>query len=110
MTAALHPHDTAARIQQLEEENAELRARVARYESRRQPLTERQRAVFDYLEVSIRDRGFAPSFEDIARHFGFRSLASVHEHLQHLARKGWIARDFNKARALRILPESPAEA
>ena len=50
------------------------------------PLTKRQREILTYLESYIRERRYAPSFEEIAEHFRFASLATVHEHLSNLER------------------------
>jgi repressor LexA len=68
------------------------------------PLTKRQREILTYLESHIRERGYAPSFEEIAEHFAFQSLATVHEHLTNLERKGYIRRAYNESRAIEVLP------
>lgn len=67
-------------------------------------LTRRQKQILDYLERYISENGFAPSFEEIADHFTFRSLATVHEHLTNLERKGYIARAHNESRAINVIP------
>ena len=56
------------------------------------PLTRRQRDILTYLQAQIEENGYAPSFEEIAEHFGFQSLATVHEHLTNLERKNYIRR------------------
>ena len=53
------------------------------------PLTRRQREIFDFVAHHIDGKGYAPSFEEIAQQFGFQSLATVHEHLTNLERKGF---------------------
>jgi repressor LexA len=68
------------------------------------PLTRRQRDILTYLQGQIADNGFAPSFEEIAEHFGFQSLATVHEHLTNLERKGYIRRSYNESRSIEVLP------
>lgn len=73
-----------------------------------QPLTERQRAVLVFIDEFTRTKGFAPNFEEIAIEFGFRSLATVHEHLGSLSRKGWITREFNASRAIQVIHPPPA--
>ena len=45
-----------------------------------------------------------PSFEEIAGQFNYNSLATVHEHLSNLERKGYIKRSYNESRAIEILP------
>ena len=68
------------------------------------PLTKRQREILDYLTGYVEGNGYAPSFEEIARHFNYNSLATVHEHLSNLERKGYIKRSYNESRAISILP------
>ncbi len=68
------------------------------------PLTRRQHEILDYLREHIDDKGYAPSFEEIAERFEFQSLATVHEHLTNLERKGYIRRTHNESRAIEIVP------
>jgi len=67
-------------------------------------LTKRQSEILNYLQEHIRERGYAPSFEEIAEQFNFQSLATVHEHLTNLERKGYIHRTHNESRAIEVLP------
>ena len=68
------------------------------------PLTRRQREILDYLTSYIDEHGYAPSFEEIAGRFQFQSLATVHEHLTNLERKGYIRRTPNESRAIEVVP------
>jgi repressor LexA len=68
------------------------------------PLTRRQRDILTYVQSHITEHGYAPSFEEIAEHFGFQSLATVHEHLTNLERKGYIRRSYNESRSIEVLP------
>jgi repressor LexA len=68
------------------------------------PLTKRQREILNYLTAYSEQNGFAPSFEEIAENFSYNSLATVHEHLTNLERKGYIKRNYNESRAIEILP------
>ena len=68
------------------------------------PLTKRQREILNFLEVYNSENGYAPSFEEIAAQFKYNSLATVHEHLSNLERKGYIKRSYNESRAIEILP------
>jgi repressor LexA len=67
-------------------------------------LTRRQSEVLDFLRSYIDEQRYAPSFEEIAEHFKFQSLATVHEHLSNLERKGYIKRSPNESRAIEIAP------
>jgi repressor LexA len=68
------------------------------------PLTKRQREILEYLQRHISEQGYAPSFEEIAERFGFQSLATVHEHLTNLEKKGYIHRAYNESRSIEVLP------
>src|SRR3989442_14411782 len=68
------------------------------------PPPRRQREILDFISGHIDAKGYAPSFEEIARQFGFQSLATVHEHLTNLERKGYIRRAHNESRAIEIVP------
>lgn len=68
------------------------------------PLTKRQREILSFLSAYNEENGFAPSFEEIASRFNYNSLATVHEHLTNLERKGYIKRSYNESRAIEILP------
>ncbi|MFQ6046270.1 MAG: transcriptional repressor LexA [Gemmatimonadales bacterium] len=68
------------------------------------PLTRRQKQILDFLQDYLTTHGYAPSFEEIAEHFSFRSLATVHEHLSNLERKGYIQRSYNESRSIQLAP------
>lgn len=67
------------------------------------PLTKRQKEILDYVSSYIDDHGYAPSFEEIAGHFGYTSLATVHEHLSNLKRKGYIRKSYNESRSIELV-------
>src|SRR2546429_6055158 len=68
------------------------------------PLTRRQHEILDFISAQISVQGYAPSFEEIAQRFTFRSLATVHEHLTNLERKGYIRRAHNESRGIEVVP------
>lgn len=67
------------------------------------PLTPIQASIVCFIERSVRTHGYAPSFQEIADHFGYQSLATVHEHLTTLVRKGWLRKQYNEVRSLEVL-------
>jgi repressor LexA len=67
-------------------------------------LTKRQHEILTFLSDFQEKNGIAPSFEEIAERFNYTSLATVHEHLTNLERKGYIKRGYNESRAIEILP------
>lgn len=70
----------------------------------RRNLTPRQRAVLSAI-VRLEESGCAPSIEEIAARAGLSSPATVHFHLKALEAKGYIERDPNRSRSIRVLPE-----
>ena len=69
------------------------------------PLTKRQKEILDFIHGFIDEHGYAPSFEEIAHSFGYSSLATVHEHLSNLERKGYIRKSYNESRSIETVPE-----
>lgn len=70
------------------------------------PLTKRQKEILDYITTFIDERGYAPSFEEIAESFGYASLATVHEHLSNLERKGYIRKSYNESRSVELVSQA----
>jgi len=73
-------------------------------------VTKRQKQLMDYLQSYIAEHQYAPTLDEIGRHFGLASLATVHKHLQNLERKGLIRRLANQSRALQLVDTATAAA
>ena len=67
------------------------------------PLTTRQRQIVEFIQHSQERTGLAPTQQEIASQFDFRSTNTVREHLRLIRRKGFLAASAGKARALRVL-------
>jgi repressor LexA len=57
--------------------------------------------VLKYIESSITERGYPPTLREIGNFMGIRSTNGVNDHLRALERKGYLAREDMKSRALR---------
>lgn len=66
-------------------------------------LTKRQKEILDFVASFVDAHGYSPSFEEIAGYFGYRSLATVHEHLSNLEDKGYIRKNYNESRSIELL-------
>ncbi|MGD1084571.1 MAG: repressor LexA, partial [Verrucomicrobiota bacterium] len=66
-------------------------------------LTRAQRRVLEFIQGEIRADRPAPTHQEIAGRFGFRSTRAAACHLEALKRKGFIASEPGKARALRVV-------
>jgi len=72
-------------------------------------LYERQREIIDYISQFIQKNGTAPALKDIAEAMGLNSLATVHEHLEVLIKKGVIKKTGSrKNRSLEIVDKGLA--
>ena len=68
-------------------------------------VTERQRAVYEFIRDKIRNRGYGPTVREIGDHFGIRSPNGVMCHLKALEKKQLISREPNMSRAIRLTAE-----
>jgi repressor LexA len=73
-------------------------------------LTERQRAILDFIERSVRSRGYPPSVREIGTEVGLTSPSTVHSHLATLQRLGYLQRDPTKPRAIEVRWDSTSGA
>lgn len=70
-------------------------------------LTERQEEILNFILQSINKYGFPPTIPEIQKEFDFKSPTTVNDHLNALARKGYIIRHSNKSRGIELVnPES----
>jgi repressor LexA len=67
-------------------------------------VTRRQKEILDFLESFVSRNGYSPSFEEIARGMGLKSLATVHKHITNLEKKGLLDRVHNRSRSIDVLP------
>lgn len=66
-------------------------------------LYRRQKQILDYINENIGKYGYAPTLTEIAEYFGLSSLATVHEHLAVLEKKGLIRRYRGAVRGIEVL-------
>jgi repressor LexA len=66
-------------------------------------LTPKQKKILDFIEDSTTHEGFPPSQQEIATAFGFRSLGTVQNYLVRLEREGFLVKDWNARRGMRVL-------
>ena len=68
-------------------------------------IYKRQKQILDFIRQQIMVDGSAPTLRQIADAIGVSSLATVHEHLTTLEKKGSIKRKAGKTRAIEIVGE-----
>jgi repressor LexA len=75
-------------------------------------LTERQKAILEFVHEYRRERGIAPTHREICDRFGYSSYGTVYKHLKLLQDKGFLRRDWNQKRGIeliRAIPGGPAD-
>jgi repressor LexA len=68
-----------------------------------QMVSDRQRAILEYLREYIEQHGYPPTVREIGEAVGLRSPSTVHAHLAQLERAGLLRRDPTKPRALELI-------
>jgi repressor LexA len=73
-------------------------------------LTQRQRAILDYIKSTHADRGYPPSVREIGEAVGLQSPSSVHAQLGTLVDKGYLKKDPSRPRAIVVRGDTAAAA
>jgi repressor LexA len=73
-------------------------------------LYKRQKQILDYINHNINKFGCAPTLTEIASFLGLSSLATVHEHLAVLEKKGLIRRYRGAVRGIEVVDDKPISA
>lgn len=72
-------------------------------------LYRRQRQIRDFIAQFIQGHGHSPTLVEIAKAIGVSSLATIHEHLQVLEKKGIISRFRGAVRGIELLDQRVGE-
>lgn len=70
-------------------------------------IYKRQKQILDFLQQYIDANGYAPTLKQIAQALGVSSLATVHEHLQALEKKGLIRKKNGAIRGIALTEHIP---
>ncbi len=68
-------------------------------------LSNRQKAILDYIKQEVKEKGYPPSVREIGEAVGLASSSTVHGHLERLEKRGLIRRDPTKPRAIEVLDD-----
>lgn len=72
-------------------------------------LTERQKAILEFIQDFQERRGIAPTHREICERFGYSSYGTVYKHLKLLEQKGYLTRDWNQKRGIQLVQPEAAE-
>lgn len=71
-------------------------------------LTPKQKEVLEFILSFNEENGYAPSQQEIARNFGFKSLGTVQNYLVRLERQGALRKTWNAKRSMEVVqPPKP---
>ena len=66
-------------------------------------LNRREKSILNFIEKQVNEKGYPPSVREIGKAVGLSSTATVHGYLAKLAEKGYIKKEDQKGRTLRLL-------
>jgi repressor LexA len=66
-------------------------------------LTKKQHNILNFIKEFIQDRGYAPSYREIAHQFKLSSVATVHAYIRTLQEKKYIYVEENESRSIRLV-------
>ncbi len=66
-------------------------------------MTPKQREVLEFMTSFSEEHGYAPSQQEIAKHFGFKSLGTVQNYLVRLERQGFLRKAWNARRGTEVV-------
>lgn len=69
----------------------------------RPKLTKKQKILLDFIESFDQNQGFSPSYREIADGMGYRSIATVAEHINNLVVMGYLSKNNNSPRSLEVV-------
>ena len=72
-------------------------------------LGKREKDILIYIEKQIKENGYPPSVREIGKSVGLSSTATVHGYLTKLEEKGYIKKENQKGRALRLVKGNKSE-
>ncbi len=65
-------------------------------------LTKKQKEVLDYIRQFSKEKEYAPSLEDIKKHFKLASVSTAHYYVNKLQKDGYLKKESNQPRAISV--------
>jgi len=69
----------------------------------KQRSSKRQRELLNFVDVFIQGHGYGPSYREIMRGMGYKSVSTVAIHIDGLIAKGYLNKRDNSARSLEVV-------
>ncbi len=72
----------------------------------RETLTKKQRIALELIRIRIQETGYPPTVRELCEALGVQSSATAFKYLKILEKKGYIRREKEKTRAIKLLPQT----
>lgn len=72
--------------------------------------TKKQRELLNFIEGFISGHGYGPSYREIMRGMGYKSVSTVATHIDNLIARGHLRKRTNSARSLEVVDEEDFES
>ena len=69
----------------------------------KQRSSKRQRELLNFVDIFIQGHGYGPSYREIMRGLGYKSVSTVAIHIEGLIAKGYLRKRDNSARSLEVV-------
>lgn len=81
---------------------------MANESSKKPSLTENQKALLDFITAYQEENGFSPSYREIQKHFGYKAVGTVQDHVRALIQKGALQKSYGQSskKAKALVPAS----
>lgn len=73
---------------------------------RKKTLTKKQREALELIRIRIQETGYPPTVRELCEALGVQSSATAFKYLKILEKKGYIRREKEKTRAIKLLPQA----
>ncbi len=73
-------------------------------------LTDRQRRILEYMQETIRTKGYPPTVRETCAAIGIKSTSTAHKDIESLVRQGYLRKDPAKPRALMVVDPAAGRA
>ena len=73
-------------------------------------LNKREKSILKYIAKQIEKNGYPPSVREIGKAVGLSSTATVHGYLAKLEEKGYVKKETQKGRTLKLLKDENGDS
>lgn len=69
--------------------------------------SKKQRELLAFIEGFVKGNGYGPSYREIMRALGYKSVSTVAVHIDGLIARGWLRKKDHSARSIEVVSVAP---